>query len=500
MEKGQLLKAEHISKSFGATKAVVDFSIEINKGEIRGFIGENGSGKSTFSNMVAGLLKPDSGDLYLRGEKYSPISVQDAAEHGVAQVVQEIGTIGNITVAANIFVNKEKLFLKNSGIDFRRMNEEAIHILNAIGGEHIAPEAKTASLNLEDRKLVEIARSMYGEPDLLIIDETSNALSKHGRDILYQNISAVKERGGSVLFITHDLDELIRICDSVTIMRDGHFVKTLYGEEMEPKVLKQLMVGREIQNNYYRPDSQPDYREEVVLEAEGLTAVGVENVSFSLHRGEILGIGGLAECGMHELGKLLFGLTKPDKGTVTLTKNRTQIKNPRQAIKNRIGYMSKNRDTEALILRASIRDNICLPSLPQLAEKLGFIHPQKEGELTEQWAGELSIKCADTWQFCNELSGGNKQKVVLAKWMGNGSEILIMDCPTRGIDIGVKEAIYKLMMRFKKEGRSMIMISEEMPELIGMSDRILVMKDSQISGEIMRSPAVTEHDVIGYMI
>lgn len=499
MDAKQLLRAEHISKSFGATKAVVDFSIEINEGEIRGFIGENGSGKSTFSNMVAGLLKPDKGSLFLRGERYTPIAAQDAAEHGVAQVVQEIGTIGSISVAANIFINKEKNFLKKGCIDFRKMNEEARRILNTIGGEHILPEEKTERLNLEDRKLVEIARSMYGEPDLLIIDETSNALSKHGRDILYKNINAVKERGGSVLFITHDLDELIRICDSVTIMRDGNFVKTLYRDEMQPKTLKQLMVGREIQNNYYRPDSLPCY-EEVVLKAEGLTALGVEDVSLELHKGEILGIGGLAECGMHELGKVLFGIIKPDKGTVMMTKDNIEIKNPQQAIKNHIGYMSKNRDTEAIILESSIQDNVCLPSLSKLAGTMGFIPTKKEKELTEKWTDELSIKCAEIYQSCNELSGGNKQKVVLAKWLGNDSKILIMDCPTRGIDIGVKEAIYKLMMRFKKEGRSMIVISEEMPELIGMSDRIIVMKDGHISGEIMRDSQVTEHDVIGYMI
>lgn len=500
MSKNVILRAEHVYKSFGATKAVVDFSLELKGGEIHGLIGENGSGKSTFSSMVAGLYKMDSGELYVQDQPYKPDSTEDAAQYGVALVVQEIGTIGTISVAANIFMNKEKQFSHGGMLDFKRMNSEARRILDIIGGEHIEPTECVNNLNLEDRKLIEIARAMYCEPQVLIIDETSNALTTRGRNILYQNMKAVRDRGGSVLFITHDLNELVMMCDSVTIMRDGVFVKTIEGKgQMDTSVLKQLMVGREIAENYYRPDNTPDYQSKVVLKVDNIQSPELRGISFELHEGEVLGLGGLSESGMHELGRILFGVEAADSGTVTVTASGDQIKKPMDAIKNSVGYMSKNRDTEALILNYSIQDNICLPSLGKLAQKL-LINPRKEKQLADKWSKELAIKMRSTSQYCSQLSGGNKQKVVLAKWMGNDSRILIMDCPTRGIDIGVKESIYKLMLQFKREGRAMIMISEELPELLGMSDRILIMKDGEISHEELRNPDMKEQTVIQYMI
>lgn len=498
MENDIILKAEGIYKSFGATKAVQNFSIEIRKGEIRGLIGENGSGKSTFASIVAGIQGKDAGSLYVDGHPYDPVDQNEAAEHAIALVVQEIGTIATISAAANIFINKEARYSKYGMINFPKMNSDAKAILDEIGGEHIDPGMRAGNMNLEDRKLVEIAKAMIIHPRLLIIDETSNALASHGREILYKNMRAVRERGGSVLFITHDMEELVSICDSVTVMRDGCYVDTLYGEALVPRRLKELMVGREIADNYYRPDSTPDYRDEVVFRAEGLVSESIRRVSLELHRGEILGIGGLAECGMHELGKLLFGLSKADSGTVSLADG-TVIHSPTQAVSRRIGYLSKNRDTEAVILNYRIGDNIVLPTLKHLRRGL-VIRKRDEHRLSKKWAGELAIKCRSVEQRVRELSGGNKQKVVLAKWMANNSQILIMDCPTRGIDIGVKEAIYKIMMQFKREGRSMIMISEEMPELIGMSDRMLIMKDGAVTAEVMRSPDVNEHQLIEYMI
>lgn len=500
MGKEVLLKAEGVNKSFGPTHAVADFSMEIMPGEIRGLIGENGSGKSTFSSIVVGLHKPDSGKLILDGQEYHPTNTEMAAQAGVSLIVQEIGTIASISVAANIFLNKEERFANRGMLDFGRMNREARTILDQIGGEHIDPSALTGRLNLEDRKLVEIARAMYSQPKLLIIDETSNALTTHGRNILYKNIRAVRDRGGSVMFITHDMEELVSICDSVTIMRDGHYITTLKGEEMELKRMKELMVGREISNNFYRSDEGPSYnKDKVVMKAIDLHSIEVGGVSLELHEGEILGIGGLAESGMHELGRLLFGIEKKDSGEVIVTKSGDHIKSPRDAIRNSVGYMSKNRDTEALLLRFSIADNIALPSLDRI-RKNGFIFTRNERKLAATWAENLSIKMRGLGDLCTKLSGGNKQKVVLGKWLGNDSHILIMDCPTRGIDIGVKEAIYRLMEELKREGRAMIMISEELPELIGMSDTILIMKDGMVTHKVDRSPDVKEQTIIQYMI
>ena len=493
-----ILKAEHVSKSFAATKAVQDFSIEIPAGEIRGFIGENGSGKSTFSAMVAGVYKKDSGEFYVDGKPYDPHSTVEASARGVALVVQEAGVISTISGACNIFLNKEDRFKSKFGIDYAKMNAAAALALKNVYADHIDPAVQTAALNLEDRKLIEIAKAMCDKPRLLIIDETSNALTTKGRRILYKVIRDVKAYGGSVLFITHDLDELTEVCDSVTIMRDGCLVTTLPKEQMQIRGMRELMVGREISDNYYRTDTQKDYSEEVVLKAEHLEAPEIKDISFELHRGEILGVGGLSDCGMHDLGKALFGVEKLDGGAVTLASGQ-KITNPRTAVRNQVGYMSKNRDTEAIILQFPIDDNICLPSLERL-KKSGIIRSKDERELTSSWVEKLSIKLRSVHSYCSTLSGGNKQKVVLAKWLGNNSTILIMDCPTRGIDVGVKESIYNMMQELKKQGVSIVMISEELAELIGMSDRILVMKDYAVSKVLDRSAELNEKSIIKYMI
>ncbi len=499
MDKKYLISANNVSKAFGQTKAVVDFAIEIGYGEIRGLIGENGSGKSTFSSILAGVLRRDSGTIFVDGNEYLATSSVEASSKGVALIMQEIATVASISVAANIFMNKESRFSKLGLINYKEMNKAASNILTSLGLGYISPETMVGRLNLEERKMVEIAKAMADSPKLLIVDETSNALTKAGRDHLYRVIQQVKNNNGSVLFITHDLDEMAQICDSVTIMRDGKLVTTLEKKDFEQRKIKSLMVGREISENFYRTETEPKYSDEVVLKVEDMNGLDTVHVSFELHKGEILGIGGLSDCGMHELGKAIFGLDKMNKGEVVVLPENKKINSPLDAIKSQIGYLSKNRDTEALLLNASIKDNICLPVLDKL-RKHGFIFSKTEQEHAEKWAEKLSIKRTSSSQFCKALSGGNKQKVVLAKWLGNESKIIIMDCPTRGIDIGVKDAIYRMMEQMKKEGKAIIMISEELPELLGMSDRIMIMRENVITKILDRGPEVTEQKVIEYMI
>ena len=486
-------------KSFGPTKALVDVELEVNRGEIRGLIGENGSGKSTISSIVAGVQPYDSGEMFFKGEPYKPTSMIEAQAKGIAMVVQEMGTISNITVAANIFIGKEKLFCKGPFLSVKKMNEAAKKILVEIGADHIDPAAPINDLNFEDRKIVEIARAMYDHPEIFIVDETTTALSQRGRDIVYNIMRKLSSEKKAVLFISHDLDELMSICNAITVLRDGILVATMEREEMEVNKMRTYMVGREISDDYYRTDFDGSYDDEVVLTATNVTAGAVlENFSFELHKGEILGFGGLSECGMHELGKAVFGAEQLITGSIVL-KNGTHITNPQQAIRNKIAYMSKNRDQEAIILNDTIGNNIVLPSIPML-EKATYVSPKAERELAQQEIKSMSIKCQGPQQYVSELSGGNKQKVVFAKWIGNKSDILILDCPTRGIDIGVKVAMYQLMYRLKKEGKSIIMISEELPELIGMSDRIMVLKDGQLTHTFTRSADLKETDVIHYMI
>lgn len=498
MKNDYLFKAEKINKSFGATHALKDVDIMIARGEIRGLIGENGSGKSTFSSICAGIQKADSGMMYLDGTEYRPADTIDAMDNGVSMVVQEQGTIGKITVAANIFFGKESQFVRCGIMNVKKMNHEAGKVLSDIGAGHIDPQVLIDKLTFEDRKLVELARSINSSPKLWIIDETTTALTVNGRDILYKLMLDLRKRGNSVLFISHDIEEIMKMCDSLTILRDGVLTANLEKKDFDEDKIKQLMIGREISGHYYREDDSTQYNEMVVLEASNVSCGILKNVSVSLHRGEILGVGGLSDCGMHELGKVLFGLIKPDFGEV-LKDRRQKIHNAAWAVDNGIAYVSKNRDRESMMTICSIKDNICLPSLKELARHR-IISKKRENALAETWTKNLEVKADSLSQYCNTLSGGNKQKVVLAKWLGKGSSIMILDCPTRGIDIGTKASIYNLIEKLKKDGKSVLLISEELAELIGMSDRIVILKDGVISGEFKREDGFTEEKLIKKMI
>lgn len=499
MEKEVLLKCQGISKSFGATKALQNVDLIVNCGEIRGLIGENGSGKSTISSIVAGVQPCDSGTLWFEGKEFYPKDMLTAQRAGISMIVQEAGTIPNISVMENIFVGKESRFRKGPFLNIGEMAREAQKILDDIGASDIKAEDSIMKYNFENRKLVEIARAMYDRPRLLIVDETTTALPQRGRRIIYRIMQKMAEEGNAVLFISHDMEELMEICNAITVLRDGCLIATLEKEEMSVGRMRSLMIGREMSDNYYRSDMEGSCQEEVMIEVEHVSCGQlIEDISFQLHKGEILGIGGLSDCGMHDLGKAVFGAMKLLSGKV-LYCDGTEINNPRTAIEKKIAYVSKNRDLESLILSDSIANNIALPSIPIL-EKNFFLSAKKEKKLADDQIQNMKIKCEGGNQLASQLSGGNKQKVVFAKWLGNQSEILILDCPTRGIDIGVKVAMYQLMYQLKKEGKSILMISEEMPELIGMSDRILIIKDGKLSGELYRDKNLNERDVIQYMI
>ncbi len=498
MKNEYLFITKKVNKSFGSTRALVDFDITIKGGEIRGLIGENGSGKSTFSSICAGIQKSDSGVMYLDGKEYKPTGTLDAMNHGVSMVVQEQGTISKITVAANIFFGKEAQFVKCGVLNVKKMNMEAKKILEVIGAEHIKPLKMIDSLTFEDRKLVELARSWYTSPKIWIIDETTTALTVNGRDILYNLMHKLRDQGGSVLFISHDIDEIIKMCDSVTILRDGVLTANLEKADFDENKIKQLMIGRDISGHYYREDEVGNYSDSVVLETKQINDGILKNVSIALHKGEILGVGGLSNCGMHELGKVLFGLIKPENGKVLKDGNQ-EVKSAAWAVEHEIAYVSKNRDKESMITFCSIKDNICLPSLSKLARYF-LISKKSEKTLAQTWSKNLEVKTDSISRYCNTLSGGNKQKVVLAKWLGKGSEIMILDCPTRGIDIGTKASIYGLIEKLKKDGKSIVLISEELSELIGMSDRIVIMKDGIVAGEFMRDEGMTEAKLIQKMI
>ncbi len=500
-QKTPKLVLAHMSKTFGTVKAVQDVSLEIYPGEVRGLIGENGSGKSTLSAMVCGSLKRDNGAMTFHGQPYNPTSVLDARNQGIAILLQERGTIDGMTVAENIFIGLENHFRGPFGISRLQMVKKAQQLLESIGAEHIHPTDLVNRYKFEDRKLIEVARALYTDPQILIVDETTSALSLSGREAIYRIIRQFKEDGKAVIFIGHDLDEIIRVCDTATVLKDGKYVDTLSGERMDPAVMRSLMIGRENLGHYYREDFTPDYdKDQVVLRAENLCGgSAIRNVSLELHKQEILGICGLSDSGMHDLAKALFGACPLESGKVTICQTGTQIHNTVQAVHHKIAYLPKDRDSESLFLQSPIRDNISITCLDQ-NKKGPFINKPHMKAIAREQAEALNLKCSSLEQLVSELSGGNKQKVVVAKWLANQADILIMDCPTRGIDVGVKAAIYDLICQIKAAGKSIIMLSEEMAEVIGMADRVLVIKDGAVSGEFLRSCELSEQMIVEKII
>ena len=494
-----ILKAEKINKYFGATHAVADLSLELLSGEIHGLIGENGSGKSTFSSMLCGIHTISSGTLTLLGKEIKPKSQVEANKIGISIIVQEMGTLPGLTVAENLFLGEEDRFMHGIVKDSRAMNKEAQKLLDSYGFNHIKASRMIDHYSFEERKLVEIVKATYFNPKILVVDETTTALSHDGRQELFKVMNKTRERGSTVIFISHDLDEVLEHTDRVSVLRDGVLVRTLNTPEVTTDDLKREMVGRELKNKYYRTDYDEEVTAEVVLSLKDVSVPGeFDNINLDLHKGEIIGIGGLSECGMHEVGKALFGASYDREGTVTLADG-TKINDIKTAIDHSIAYASKDRDNESLVINDTIQDNICLPSLEDI-KRNHILHGKDEKAFAEKFAKQMSTKMEGVHQFMSALSGGNKQKVVLARWIGKDSDIIILDSPTRGIDVKVKADIYQMMDTMRKNGKSIIMISEEIPELLGMADRIIIMKDGRQNGEFKRSEDLKDTDLIANMV
>ena len=494
------LKVQNVCKSFGVTKALQGVSFEVNKGEVHALIGENGSGKSTLTNCLTGIYQKDSGTFVLDGKEIHPRNQVEANDEGVSIIVQELGTLDGLTVAENIFLGHENMFVKMGIKNTNAMNRRATELLKQYGFERIKAGTMVDEYNFEDRKLVEIVKATYFSPKIVVIDETTTALSQEGREELYKHMNRIRKEGNSVIFISHDLPEVLRMSDTITVLRDGVYIDTVKSADVTEDDLKRLMVGREVTGDYYRSDYGEPISDEVVLSVKNVTVPGqIHDVSFDLHKGEILGFGGLSESGMHEVGKACFGASFDRQGSVTLADG-TEIKDIPTAIHHSMAYTSKDRDNESVVMNQSIKDNICLPSLDDLANGAHMLSDKKLQEFADKYAKEMSTKMVNVDQFVSDLSGGNKQKVVLARWIGKDSDILVLDSPTRGIDIKVKQDIYQLMDRMRKSGKSIIMISEELMELIGMCDRILIMKDGAVSGELLRDPNMDENSLISRMV
>ena len=544
------IETRNLTKRFGEAVAVDGVNIQIELGKVLGLIGENGSGKSTVSSMISGIHPITSGEIYLQGQPYKPSDPGEARRCGIGMIVQEAGTVDYISVAENIFLGEENKFAKFGVVNRGRLEAEARKALSLVGLD-IDVTAPAAVYNFETRKMVEIAKTLYYDPRLLIVDETTTALSQDGRDKIHKIMRKFAEEGKAVLFISHDLPELMEICDELVVLRDGQYIAKMDKSEFDEEKIKQTMVGRKIEGNYYRSDYDPSCSGEVALCAKNVNTANLKDINIEVHKGEIVGIGGLSGSGMHEIGKLFFGMEKPLSGQVTAyapekpnfkekrsvhvkrfkdtfklfgyrikklfgkggEKPQTdlagktyekpvksyEIKNIGDAFEAGIGYISKDRDRETLITAATIRENLCL-SAHELLSVFGIIPDTREAVFTQEQIDGLKIKCSSPNQTVRELSGGNKQKVSFGKWIGNRSKILVFDSPTRGVDVGVKTTMYQLLYELKRQNYAILIISEEMPELIGMSDRLLVMKDGGIKKEFMRSETLRDTDIINYMI
>ncbi|MCR4797312.1 MAG: sugar ABC transporter ATP-binding protein, partial [Lachnospiraceae bacterium] len=478
---------------------VNDVTLDFYKGEIHALIGENGSGKSTFTSMLTGIYTKGGGTFTLEGKEIDAKNQIEANNNGVAIIVQEVGTLSGLSVAENIFLGKEDLFIKNGIKNTNAMNKKSQELLDSYGFTNIKATSLIDNYNFEERKLIEIVKSTHFNPKVLVVDETTTALGHEGRAELFKVMKRIKESGSCVIFISHDLEEVIEQSDTISVLRDGVLIDTVNAADVTPDDLKKLMVGREMSDNYYRTDYGTKVSDEVVLKGEHLSVPGeLDDFSIELHKGEILGIGGLSECGMHEVGKALFGASYDRKGTVTLADG-TQINDIPDAISHSIAYASKDRDNESLVINDTIKDNICLPSLEDL-KKNKILRNKDMTAFAEKYAAQMSTKMEGVNQFVSALSGGNKQKVVLARWIGKDSDLIILDSPTRGIDVKVKADIYSMMDEMRKNGKSIVMISEEIMELLGMSDRIIIMKDGKANGEFLRSEDLTEDHLIEKMV
>ncbi len=496
-----ILEIRGLNKHFGPTYANRNIDFTLRRGEVHGLIGENGSGKSTLLSQIAGMYPSDSGEMTVEGKPYKPHSPMDANDFGISMVMQELGVVGNLPAGVNVFLGRTGQFAKGGIVNLRALNRAAAEQFEKWDLPMPPLNQLTDGMMIEERKMIELARALSIDPRILLLDEVTQSLSLNNRRKLYELIRKFRETDRSVIVITHDIEEMIEITDCITVLRDGEVVGEVASAETTPDEIRMMMVGRNISGDYYRDDMKPDYSDEVVLQVRGLTVPHeIEDVSFDVHAGEILAFCGLSDAGIHSVGKAVYGLVKPSAGTVHMTPTNTDITSAPQALANYMGYVPKDRDNEALMIHASIRDNAVLPSVEELRGKVGFLAPGKLSSLASGIRSRFSVKTTGIGQTMDDLSGGNKQKVNLGRWLAKDLKLLILDCPTRGVDVGVKAHIYALMKEAKKTGIAIILISDELTEVLGMADRLLVMKDGRVTREIRRDEDFTEQSVIGEMI
>lgn len=479
MNNNVLLSMRNITKQYPGVLALDDVSLDIREGETHALVGENGAGKSTFIKVLAGAITPDSGCICINGKEYPSLTPQLASELGIEVIYQEFNLMPSLTVAENIFMGHQPK--KHGIIDFAEMDRRTREIFDSMG-VNINPRTVVSDLSMAYMQLVEIAKALAKDVKILIMDEPTAPLTINEVEILFKLMDRLHEMGVTIIYISHRLNEIFRVSDRLTVIRDGHKIGTYDTSSMTRDSLIQLMVGRKLNDTYPRNDAMTD---EVVLSVEHLSGNGVEDISFELHRGEILGFGGLVGAGRTEIMRVLFGADHKTGGRAVLNGKELGMRSPAESIRDGVVLIPEDRKLHGVILNMAISENIILPNM-KMVSKASIINSRLENELVTKQMESLHIVASSMKQLVKNLSGGNQQKVVLAKWIVGSAKVLIFDEPTRGIDVGAKHEIYKLMCSLCEQGMSIIMISSEMEELLGMSNRVVVLCEGRQAGILER--------------
>ncbi|AXI39058.1 sugar ABC transporter ATP-binding protein [Bacillaceae bacterium ZC4] len=487
----QLLRMEGISKSFPGVKALSKVRLDLNYGEVLALVGENGAGKSTLMKILSGVYQKDEGEIYLEGNKVEIPNAKAAQEMGISIIHQELNLMPDLTVAQNIFIGREPRTGFNFFLKEKELNEKTAELLEKLN-INLNPKETVSDLTVAKQQMVEIVKALSYNAKIIVMDEPTAALTESEIKTLFDLIENLKNKGVGIIYISHRMEELKVISDRITVMRDGQYIDTLYTKDTDMKKVISLMVGRHIQDES-RPTTTVSKEAETVLEVKNLSTKNfLENISFTLKKGEILGFAGLMGAGRTEVARAIFGADKIDEGQIFINGKEVKINKPEDAVKHGIAYLSEDRKRYGLMLEMDVNSNILISSLSNYVNWLTFVNDSKGYVTSEEYVKSLKIKTPSIKQLAKNLSGGNQQKIVIAKWLAKNCDILIFDEPTRGIDVGAKTEIYQLLNELAQQGKSIIMISSELPEILRMSHRIIVMCEGRITGELTNEEASQE--------
>ena len=481
-----ILSVTNLSKSFAGVLALNNVHLNVQKGEVHALMGENGAGKSTFMKILIGLLTPDSGEILFDGAALKTSNVGEVLKRGISMIHQELLTVPELTVAQNIFLGRES---KRWGfINEKKLNKQATELLAHLG-LNIRPDVRMKHLSVAEMQLVDIAKALSNEAKVIIMDEPTSALSDKEVATLFGIIRDLGQKGVAIIYISHKLDEIFALADTITVLRDGQFITTKPASEFTPNSLISMMVGRELDSLF--PEIQAHNGKEVLM-VKNLSQPGkFENINFAIYAGEVVGIGGLMGAGRTEVARALFGLDPYEQGEIRINGQPTSIRSPQDAIRYGLGYVGEDRKASGFIPGLSVKHNISLSSLPRFARR-GFVAEKSETEAATKTVRDLNIKIAGLNQRVTQLSGGNQQKVVIGKVLLSTPTLVILDEPTRGVDVGAKAEIYKLINQLTAKGIAVLLISSELPELLGLSNRIVVLAKGKQTAVLSTQEATPE--------